>query len=132
MIGVFRPRPTAFVHDWFTVSGGRQVADSKAENKTTHGSVRWSGGLGDEVALQQAGRDNCGSRGRRLSSNGLTYFEALKFRMLKIERPSCLVSGTRVRGTKCFRFGPCLESPLALPHGMRGVERMVPRLWPFE
>jgi hypothetical protein len=41
MIGVFRPRPTAFVHDWFTPSGGRQVADSKAENKT-HTSC-WSG-----------------------------------------------------------------------------------------
>jgi hypothetical protein len=33
MIGIFRPRPTAFVHDWFTLSGGRKVADSKVENK---------------------------------------------------------------------------------------------------
>ena len=81
MIGVFRPRPTAFVHDWFTLSGGRQVADSKVENKTTYGPVRWSGRARptEEVALPA--RDNR-SRGRRLSSDGLTYFEALKFRML--------------------------------------------------
>jgi hypothetical protein len=46
MIGVFRPRPTAFVYDWFTLSGGRQVADSKVENKTTYGSVAGLGELG--------------------------------------------------------------------------------------
>ena len=42
-----------------------------------------------------------GSRGRRLSSGGsLEYLEALKFRMLQIERPGCLVAGTPVRGCK--------------------------------
>src|SRR6516164_10198623 len=71
------------------------------------------------------------SRGR-LSSDGLTYFEALKFRMLKVERTSCLVTGTRVRGPELLRFGPLLEGSLALPHGMRGVERIVFLLRPLE
>jgi hypothetical protein len=87
-------------------------------------AVHWS--RIDDV-LNQAGRDN--SRARRLSSDGLAYFEAFKFRMLQIEWPSCLVTGTRMRGPEFFRFGPRLEGPLALPHGMRGIERMVFRLW---
>jgi hypothetical protein len=45
MIGVFRPRPTAFVHDWFTLSGGRQVADSEVENKSI--PMDWYAGLGE-------------------------------------------------------------------------------------
>src|SRR5215469_18331397 len=82
------------------------------------------------LALHRAAcRDNRGSRGRRLSSDGLTYFEAFKFRMLQIERSSCLVTGTRVRGPEFFRFGPRFEGPLALPYRMRGIERMVFRLW---
>ena len=59
----------------------------------------------------QAGRDN--SRARPLSSDGLAYFEAFKFRMLQIERSSCLITGTRMRGPEFFRFGPRLEGPLA-------------------
>ena len=52
--------------------------------------------------------------------------------MLQIERPSCLVAGTRVRGPKFFRFGPRLEGPLALPHAVRGIERIVFPLRPLE
>ena len=70
-----------------------------------------------------------GASARCLSSDGLAYFEAFKFRMLQIERSSCLVTGTRMRGPEFFRFGPRLKGPLALPHCMRGIERMVFRLW---
>jgi hypothetical protein len=59
----------------------------------------------------QAGRDN--SRARPLSSDGLAYFEAFKFRVLQIERSSCLITGTRMRRPEFFRFGPRLEGPLA-------------------
>ena len=52
--------------------------------------------------------------------------------MLQIERSSCLVTGARMRGPELFRFGPRLEGPLALSHGMRGIERMVFRLRPLE
>src|SRR3974377_1425455 len=78
------------------------------------------------ATLRQAGRDN--SRARRLSGDGLAYLKAFKFRMLQIERSSCLVTGARMRGPEFLRFGPRLEGPLALPHGMRGIERMVFRL----
>src|ERR1700730_16633454 len=57
----------------------------------------------------QAGRDN--SRARPLSSDGLAYFEAFKFRMLQIEPSSCLITGTRMRRPEFFRFGPRLEGP---------------------
>jgi hypothetical protein len=40
--------------------------------------------------------------------------------------------GTRVRGPEFFRFSPRLEGPLALPYGMRGIERMVFRLRSLE
>jgi hypothetical protein len=56
----FSPRPTAFVHDWFTVSGGRQVADSKAENKTAYGSVRWSGALDGGDVHEDIPASTCG------------------------------------------------------------------------
>jgi len=56
---------------------------------------------------QFAPRDNCSSRGRRLSKgDGLAYLEALKFQILKIERPSCFVTCTRVLGPEIFRLGP--------------------------
>ena len=85
------------------------------------------------AAASAAERDNCGSRGRRLSSgDGLAYFEALKFRMLQIERPSCLITGTRVRGPKFFRLNPRLEGPLVPPHAVRGIERMVFCLRPLK
>jgi len=42
MVGGFRPRLTAFVHNWFTLSGGRQVADSKVENKTHTNTLVWA------------------------------------------------------------------------------------------
>jgi hypothetical protein len=35
-----------------------------------------------QLYAQPLGGDNRGSSGRGLSSNGLTYFEGLKFRML--------------------------------------------------
>jgi hypothetical protein len=63
--------------------------------------------------------------GRLSSGDGLTYLEALKFRMLQIERPGCLVASTRVRGPKFFRLRPRLEGPLALPHAVRGIERII-------
>src|SRR5690349_24834173 len=52
--------------------------------------------------------------------------------MLKIERSSFLVACTLMRGPKFSRFGPCLEGSLALPHSMRGIERVVFCLWPLE
>jgi hypothetical protein len=80
------------------------------------------------VALHRAGRDTR-SRGRRLSSDGLTYFEAFQFRMLQIERTCRLITGSRVRGSECFRFGPRLEGLLTQPHAMnvppRAPSRMV-------
>ena len=90
MIGVFRPRPTAFVRDWFTASGGRRVADSKAENKTHTGTpVDELGGYCDpteEVALPGRVTRSRGRRGAR---------RRLVFRDRRRARASSGVTGPR-------------------------------------
>ena len=109
MIGVFRPRPTAFVHDWFTVNGGRQVADSKAENKTTYGSVRCSGALGD------------GGRDLRFKDRRIVVFRLIYARPDRMARPHqpCRAASKcsrPVQGSAASRYG--FATPIHCPLGL--------------
>src|SRR5580700_10521805 len=52
--------------------------------------------------------------------------------MLQIERSGRVVASPRMCGSKLVGSGPRLKSGLALPHRMRGVERMVFGFGPLE
>ena len=45
--------------------------------------------------------------------------------MIEIKRTSGLIAGARMRHAKRFRLGPILECRFALPHRVRGIERVV-------
>ena len=45
--------------------------------------------------------------------------------MIEIKRTGGLIAGARMRHAKRFRLGPILECRLALPHRVRGIERVV-------
>src|SRR5262245_59532640 len=64
-------------------------------------------------------------RRRFRARHGLPHLEAFELGMLEIERAGGFVAGARMRNPERLRLGPGLESGLALPHRVRGVERVV-------
>src|SRR5579871_2397089 len=72
------------------------------------------------------------SSNRRPALQSLPHLEPLELRMLQIQRSGRIVAGARMSGPEFLRFGPCLEGALALPEGVRGVERVIFRLRSLE
>src|SRR5262249_36593146 len=71
---------------------------------------------------------SCGSRCGRL--HRLPHLEAFELRMIEIER--LVVAGATVGGAKLLRPGPGLERRAALPHRVRGIERVIVVLRSFQ
>src|SRR5882672_4283519 len=63
---------------------------------------------------------------------GLSNFEALKLRMLQIERAGCIVSSASMRLAELLGRRPRLERRFALPNGVRRIKRVVLCIRPLE
>src|SRR5262249_44432382 len=98
---------------------------SDDDPQSSYGRWLWS-----RLALRLAGTTLAVDATLPLPAHGLLDLEPLEFRMLEIER--LVVAGLVMRGTKRFRLGPRLERGIAGPHGVRGIERVVLGLGPFQ
>src|SRR3954451_17393333 len=72
-------------------------------------------------------------RRRLFALQRLLDLKTLEFRMSEIERGrAAAVAGTRMRPAELLGRGPGFERRLALPDGVRGIQRMVFGFWTFE
>src|SRR5258705_10004870 len=76
-------------------------------------------------------KPNSGYRGFA-PTYGLSNLEALKLRMLQIERAGCIISSASMRLAELLGRRPRLERRFALPNGVRRIKRVVLCIRPLE